>query len=160
MTWFYTSNGTQSGPITQQELAAKVQSGEVRATDLIWKEGMSDWLPMNQVPEFSVGAVNTPSQFGMPMAQPSAYASSPRPHVTNYLWQSIVVTLLCCLPFGIVAIVFAAKVDGLVAAGDIAGAEAASKTAKLWVNLSAGSVLIIIAIYIIITVIGAVAGGM
>ncbi len=146
MTWFYTSNGTQAGPITQQELAAKVQSGEVTATDLIWKEGMSDWLPMNQVPEFSVGAVNTPSQFGMPMAQPSAYASSPQPHVTNYLWQSIVVTLLCCLPFGIVAIVFAAKVDGLVAAGDIAGAQAASKTAKLWVNLSVGFFFLLLVI--------------
>jgi hypothetical protein len=158
MTWFYTSNGTQSGPITQQELAAKVQSGEVRGTDLIWKEGMSDWLPLNQVPGFSGGVVNTPSQFGMPMAQPSAYASSPRPHVTNYLWQSIVVTLLCCMPFGIVAIVFAAKVDGLVASGDIAGAEAASKTAKLWVNLAAGLGLAVAAIYIVLIIIGAAAG--
>jgi Interferon-induced transmembrane protein len=68
--------------------------------------------------------------------------------------------LCCCLPFGVVAIVYAAKVDGLVASGDIAGAEAASKSAKLWVNLSAGSVLIIIAIYIVIGAIGAVAGGM
>ncbi len=160
MTWFYTSNGAQSGPITQQELAAKVQSGEVTATDMIWKEGMADWLPLSQVPEFSTGVVNTPAQYGMPMAQPSAYASSVRPNVTNYLWQSIVVTLFCCLPFGIVAIVFAAKVDGLVAVGDIAGAQAASKTAKLWVNLSAGIGLAILAIYIVLIIIGAASGSL
>ena len=160
MTWFYTSNGTQAGPVSQQELAAKVQSGEVKSSDLIWKEGMADWLPLSQVPEFSAGVVPSAPQFGAPMSQPTAYNSGPRPQITNYLWQSIVVTLLCCLPFGIVAIVYAAKVDGLVAAGDYAGAEAASKSAKLWVNLSAGSVLVLIAIYIILAVIGVVAGGM
>ncbi len=159
MTWFYTSNGNQSGPVTQQELAAKVQRGEVKGTDLIWKEGMADWLPLNQVPEFSVAVPSAP-QFGAPMSQPSPYNNAMRPKIPNYLWQSIVVTLLCCLPFGIVAIIFAAKVDGLVAAGDYAGAEAASKSARLWVNLSAGSVLILIVIVIVINVIGAVAGGM
>ncbi len=160
MTWFYTSNGTQSGPVTQQELAAKVQSGEVRSTDLIWKEGMKDWLPLSQVPEFSGGVVNTPSQFGMPMAQPSAYASPARPHVPNYLWQSIVVTMCCCMPFGIVAIIYAAKVDGLVAMGNFVGAEAASKSAKLWFYLALGIGLLIGVPYIVLVFIGAVAGGM
>ena len=137
MTWYYTSNGTQSGPVTQQELAAKVKSGEVKGTDLIWKEGMADWLPLNQAPEFSVGVPSSP-KFGVPMAQPNPYHPAMRSHVPNYLWQSIAVTLLCCMPFGIVAIIYATKVDGLVAAGDIAGAEAASKSAKLWVCISFG----------------------
>ncbi len=158
MTWFYTSNGNQSGPVTQQELAAKVQSGEVKSADLIWREGMADWLPLNQVPEFG-GAVASPPQFRAPMTQPNAHNPTMRPKIPNYLWQSIVVTLLCCLPFGIVAIIYATKVDGLVASGDIAGAEAASKSARLWVNLSAGSVLIIIVIYILLGVLGVIAGG-
>lgn len=161
MTWFYTSNGNQSGPVSQQELAAKVQSGEVKSTDLIWKEGMTDWLPVDQVLEFSGNAIPSAPQFGTPMSQPSAYnPTAPRPNIPNYLWQSIVVTLLCCLPFGIVAIIYATKVDGLVASGDYAGAEAASKNARLWVNLSAGSVLIIIVIYVILILMGAVAGNM
>jgi hypothetical protein len=146
--------------VTQQELAAKLQSGVVRGTDLIWKEGMADWLPLNQVPEFSGNAVSGAQPMPAPMYQPQSYGSSIQPKIVNYLWQSIVVTLLCCLPFGIVAIVYAAKVDGLVAAGDIVGAQAASKSAKLWVNLSAGSVLVIIAIYAVLAVIGVVAGGM
>jgi len=36
--------------------------------------------------------------------------------------QAILCTLFCCLPFGIVAIVFAAQVDGKLAAGDYNGA--------------------------------------
>jgi hypothetical protein len=137
MTWFYTSNGNQFGPVTQQELAAKVQRGEVRGSDLIWKEGMVDWLPLNQVPEFS-GVIPSPPQFGAPMSQPNYYNPAIRPNITNYLWQSIVVTLLCCMPFGIVAIVYATKVDGLVASGDYFAAEAASKSAKFWVWLTFG----------------------
>ncbi len=160
MIWFYSSNGTQSGPISHQELTAKVQSGEVRDTDLIWKEGMADWLPLNQVPDFAGSVVPSAPQFGTPMSPPIAYSSGPRPHITNYLWQSIVVTICCCMPFGIVAIVYAAKVDGLIATGDFVGAEAASKSARLWVNLSVGIGLLILVPYIILVFIGALAGGM
>jgi len=52
--------------------------------------------------------------------------------VPNYLAQAILCTLFCCLPFGIVAIVFAAQVDGKVAAGDYAGAASCSASAQTW----------------------------
>ena len=38
--------------------------------------------------------------------------------IKSYLAESILITVLCCLPFGIVGIVYASKVSGLVAAGD------------------------------------------
>jgi hypothetical protein len=60
----------------------------------------------------------------------------PPPKVPNYLIHSIVVTLCCCLPFGIVALVFSAQVNTKLAAGDVAGAEASSKSAKNWVIVS------------------------
>lgn len=53
----------------------------------------------------------------------------------NYLAQSILVTIFCCLPFGIVGIVYAAKVAGLFAAGNFEAAEAASRNAKKWMKL-------------------------
>jgi hypothetical protein len=56
----------------------------------------------------------------------------PPPKIPNYLVQSILVTFCCCLPFGIVAVVYAAQVNGKIDAGDIAGAQAASKNAKTW----------------------------
>lgn len=53
-------------------------------------------------------------------------------HVPNYLVQAIVVTIFCCLPLGIVSIVFAAQVNGQVAAGDLVGARRSSNLAKTW----------------------------
>lgn len=47
----------------------------------------------------------------------------------TYMWQSIVVTLLCCLPFGIAGIVNASKVSGLYAAGQYEEAQKASAQA-------------------------------
>jgi hypothetical protein len=55
------------------------------------------------------------------------------PHVPNYLVQSVLAALCCCLPFGIVALVFAAQVNSKLAAGDVAGAQASSRRARTWI---------------------------
>jgi hypothetical protein len=65
-------------------------------------------------------------------------ASAPGYSVPNYLAFAILVTIFCCLPTGIPAIVFAAQVNGKLQAGDVAGAQAASKNAKMWCWISFG----------------------
>lgn len=55
------------------------------------------------------------------------------PKIPNYLVHSVVATLCCCLPLGIVALVYAAQVNTKLAAGDEAGAQESSKKAKTWV---------------------------
>ncbi len=52
----------------------------------------------------------------------------------SYLTEAILVTLLCCLPFGMVGIINASKVESLYYAGDIEGAKRASKAASKWNN--------------------------
>ena len=52
--------------------------------------------------------------------------------VPNYLVFAILTTIFCCLPTGIPAIVYAAQVNGKLQAGDFAGAQDASKNAKMW----------------------------
>lgn len=56
----------------------------------------------------------------------------PRPPINNYLIPAIFATVCCCLPFGIVSIVYAAQVNGKLAAGDLAGAEQSAASAKMW----------------------------
>ena len=51
--------------------------------------------------------------------------------VPNYLIPAII-SALCCFPLGIISIIFAAQVNGKVAAGDITGAMDASKKAKMF----------------------------
>ncbi len=59
-------------------------------------------------------------------------APAPPVHVPNYLVQAILVTVFCCLPFGIVSLAFAAQVNGKVASGDIEGAQRMSEDARKW----------------------------
>jgi uncharacterized paraquat-inducible protein A len=61
---------------------------------------------------------------------------APAVSVPTYLVQSILVTMFCCLPFGIVAIVYAAQVSSRLQLGDVAGALDASNKAKMWSWLS------------------------
>lgn len=65
--------------------------------------------------------------------------------VPNYLVPAILTTIFCCLPFGVVAIVYAAQVDGRLMAGDYAGAEELSNRAKKWAIASAASSAVLIA---------------
>ncbi|HLF64632.1 MAG TPA: CD225/dispanin family protein [Saprospiraceae bacterium] len=53
----------------------------------------------------------------------------------NWLVESILVTLFCCLPLGIVGIVNAANVNSRWAAGDHEGSERASAEAKKWTKI-------------------------
>jgi hypothetical protein len=52
--------------------------------------------------------------------------------VSSYLVEAILVTIFCCMPFGIVAIVYAAQVDGKLASRDFTGARYVSERAKNW----------------------------
>lgn len=89
------------------------------------------------------------SQNWTPPPPPSATPAN----IPNYLVFAILTTLFCCLPAGVVSIVYAAQVNGKVAAGDIAGAMAASKNAKLWAMISAGVGAAVIVLYLIFVVV-------
>lgn len=54
----------------------------------------------------------------------------PRP--SSHLALSIIVTSLCCLPFGVVGIVYAAGVDAAYNAGEYEEAKRESKLARNW----------------------------
>lgn len=73
-----------------------------------------------------------------PYANATAQGNQVPTTIPNYLVQSILSTLCCCLPLGIVAIVFASQVNTKIAAGDIAGAMDSSKKAKMWCWISFG----------------------
>lgn len=86
---------------------------------------------------------------------PSAGTSA---SVPNYLVLAII-SLFCCTPLGIVAIIFAAQVNGKMAAGDIAGATDASKKAKMFSYISIGLGLAGILCYVLFIVVMGVGMG-
>jgi hypothetical protein len=91
-----------------------------------------------------------PAGYGPPVVH-----GEPKPE--NYLVWAILATLCCCLPGGIVAIIYAAQVDTKYNAGDYAGARQSSDNAKLWSMISAGVGFVGGALYIGLMVLGGMA---
>jgi hypothetical protein len=112
---------------------------------------MPAWKPAAEVFPGTIPALNAPSAPPPVLAPTFAPGTPPAPRPPkpdNYLVWAILVTLLCCIPLGIVAIVFATQVDSKYALGDDAGAAHASKQARLWSILGACSLLLLAAVYL------------
>jgi hypothetical protein len=78
-TWYYAREGQQQGPMTAEALRSALANSRVRATDLVWREGMPDWVPANSVPELA-SAVAARSGGPPPLpARPLSYYAPPPP---------------------------------------------------------------------------------
>lgn len=88
-----------------------------------------------------------------PLPPQNPYSSTSAPiapgTVPNHLVWAILSTLFCCLPFGIASIVFAAQVNGKLAAGDLAGAQESSDKAKKWAIWSVVGWAVMVVLYLL-----------
>ena len=75
-----------------------------------------------------------------------------------YLVLSIISTLCCCLPFGVVGIVFSAKINSAMLAGNLEEAQNNAKMARIWIIVSFAIGLLTWLIYMVLIVTGAVSG--
>lgn len=75
-----------------------------------------------------------------------------------YLILSIILTLCCCLPFGVVGIVFSAKINSAMLAGNLEEAQNNAKMARIWIIVSFAIGLLTWLIYMVLIVTGAVSG--
>lgn len=155
MQYYMHINGQQVGPFDESLLMLN----GLTPTTPVWADGMTGWMPANQVAALSylfVGQV--PPNYGAPQyaqpqyAQPQYQSNRPMPP-TNLVW-GILVTLFCCWPFGIVSIVKASQVSSLYNQGKYLEAEEASKSAGKWALWSAVSVIIFYGLAVIAFVLG------
>ncbi len=118
------------------------------------EQGMPQYgQPQYGQPQYGQPQYGGQEQYGQAYG---AYGSGPQgPKPSNNLVWGILTTLFCCLPLGIVSIVFAAKVDGLWNSGQYAAAEDAAKKAKTWALVSAGLGLVVVVLYVILFAAGA-----
>lgn len=98
-----------------------------------------------------------PPVYGEPQPIPSQYSYDAQQNNniksingTTYLVFAIIATVLCCLPFGIPAIVYATKIDKAQALGDLLGAQSAAKKSKMWSIIAAVSAVVVFVLYIVI----------
>jgi uncharacterized membrane protein len=51
--WYYAANNEQKGPINESELKANFAANKLPVDTLVWKDGMDNWTPANQIPAFT-----------------------------------------------------------------------------------------------------------
>lgn len=105
---------------------------------LRWNEATNSWEPSGPPPpDQGLPPVPPMPGTGMPGQYGQYGSAAPGGQVPNYLVWSILTTLLCCLPAGIVAIVYSSQVSSKLAAGDYRGALDSSNKARTWCIVSA-----------------------
>src|SRR5580765_7462823 len=82
--WHIVVEGEQVGPISEADVRARLDRGEIRGDTYIWKEGFADWLKLSAVPEFAdaapadSGSLAVGDVFASDTAQPATNGSSGR----------------------------------------------------------------------------------
>ena len=153
--YFYSDGTNKFGPFTLEELRLKNITRETK----VWFQELADWQPAGTIPELSEIFKFTPppiSNSGPNFNNGENMMNQKPPK--SWLVESILVTLFCCLPFGIAEIVNAARVESRYNSGNIDGAYQASKEAKKWTLVSFWLGLIGGILYVILMLTGAISG--
>lgn len=137
---------TEGGPETPP-----AQNSAASSPGEAWAEALGMRFDPTKLPPAYPGAVPPPVSRGVPASEvPPISPASPvagnavsRTPVnvgekmpSSYLVWSVIATVLCCLPAGIVAIIFSSQVSSRYYAGDIDGARRASDRAQIWIIVS------------------------
>lgn len=107
------------------------------------------------------GTSQTGNGSANPQPATAEYVPNTHPEIKTHLVGSILVTLFCCMPLGVIAIINASRVSGLIAANRLNEAYETSQKAATWMwwgfGLGIVAQLIGIAIHIIIGIAEAMA---
>jgi hypothetical protein len=119
----------------------------VRST-VFSKQGSWRNAPMTELPpgQFPGGYPPPPPPQGGGFPPPPGYGVQP----DNHLVWGILVTLFCCLPFGIVSIVKSSQVSTLWAQGQYAEAQRSADDAKKWAIWGAAATVVL---YVVIGIV-------
>jgi len=93
-------------------------------------------------------------QMGYGLTEPPPQEKPP-----TYIGYSLLVTFLCCPPFGIVAVIFGLLTLSRTNSGDIEGAKRASDNAEKWMYASCGAAFLLAVARLALFIFGKFFGG-
>jgi uncharacterized membrane protein len=64
--WYYAANNEQKGPVNESELKADFAANKLPADTLVWKDGMDNWTPANQLVAFTFRPAPAPAAIQPP----------------------------------------------------------------------------------------------
>lgn len=56
--WYFAKNGRREGPVSFERLKQLARSGWLARDDLVWQEGMADWIPAGQAEGLFAGGIS------------------------------------------------------------------------------------------------------
>lgn len=124
--------GVRIGPITFDELVRNVAS----PITPVWRQGLPDWVNAENLPELAGFFRVAPAPAVQPSYEAQPFPSAAEPMPPTHLAWSIIAMILCCIPTGIVALVYSSKVSSRWSAGNFEGARRASESASLWIIIT------------------------
>src|SRR5277367_3187215 len=74
--WYYAENNEQKGPINESELKANLATNKLPADALVWKDGMDNWTPANQVSAFTFRQPPIPAKVQPPASSAPAASTT------------------------------------------------------------------------------------
>jgi hypothetical protein len=107
--WFYSRGGQRQGPVSSKQFQRMAAVGQLQPTDLVWKDGMEQWVTASSikglfvVPTTPTSPTSPPPLPRLPANQVNAAGWKPPFTLPQclYSWPVIVVLLLLCFPFGL-----------------------------------------------------------
>lgn len=97
-----------------------------------------------------------PARSAPPGGVPAGSAPAGGPRIDTWLWQSILATIFCCQPLGVVGIAFAAQSQTALNLGSYGLARQKADTARTWTLFSVGIGVAAILGWVLLFVIGVV----
>lgn len=139
MEYWVSINNNQVGPMSLDDVIALDPSANM----LVWHPGMPDWDKAANLPELAhlFGAdyeecVDSQTIETEPQPQPQQETAPAEPCPPNYLVWTVLVTVMCCVPLGVISLIYSSQVKTKYNAGDIEGAKKASSKTELWLILA------------------------
>ena len=133
--WHYMLNGEQQGPVTKSQLQQMIGLGNLKPTDFVWKDGMIDWLEIQNVPDLATQQpmVQQP-MMQQPMMQQNAAGVGQQVFCTNCgasIPQQAAVCVHCGVPNKATSVASNAFSMGPVAPGEVKSKSTAAILALL-----------------------------
>lgn len=131
---YFICNGPKEGPFELEDL----KHYHLQPDTLVSIDDSGKWQKADEIEELA-HLLNHEKEQDAPMQ-----TTMPK----TWLVESILATLLCCMPFGLIGLIKAANVSTLYNAGKYAEATVASQEAGKWTKISAAVGIIFALLYL------------